>query len=285
MPNVSVEATTGKGKTSFLLTAPLPIVLSSFDLGAKDSIYGSLYPSRYEGLKIHFQPYDDKVSAEDLVKQAPWAENDITVIEVPEPIQMSGIRVTGATERWEYFMRLYVAAAMHDKVRTLGIDTGGLMRRMRMASELQTKQEAKPDNLRERLTQIEYGPINDASKNIFTFTASLGKNMIVTHHLDDRYGDKLMQDGTIKHDAVLAENDVIRGYKDTNDFMDFAVRLDWNNKGELEARFTKCRPNRELQDQTRDTPISDPTWDRVLSRVEMSIGKRIEYEKRGKLIG
>lgn len=272
---MSIEATTGKGKTSLALTAPLHIVHFSFDLGVKDTIYGELFPERYDGLQIDFIPWSSSKSAKALVNEAPWNKNDITVIEVPEPIQLSGIQVTGATERWEYFMECFVGAAMHDSVRSMVIDTGGLMRRMRMASELQTKQEANPKNMRERLVQIEYGPINDASKNIFTFTAALGKNLVVTHHLDNRYGDKINPDGTITKDAVLAEDDVIRGYKDTYDFMDLAVRLDWKNDMPV-AKFMKCRPNKQLEGEE----IDSPTWDKIVKRIEMSVGGRLTYEKR-----
>ena len=99
---LSIEGDEATGKTTLAYSAPLPIVGLAFDMGIERAIKGGKYKELFEGIKIQVLPYPlhsaDKVSP--LAK--PWEGNDITIFELPNPIQLDAMRLQGNTDLWVY---------------------------------------------------------------------------------------------------------------------------------------------------------------------------------------
>jgi hypothetical protein len=264
---VSVEGGESTGKSSLALTAPLPLVMFSFDMGHNRGLYGKLFPQFVEGKKVEVIKYrKPKVSwvggnfRVEKVEYEPFEGNDITVYELPSPIQMDINMIEGYIAQWAYFQQLFVSVMQSDTVQTVAVDTMTLCYRNKCDAYLE-EMNVKSDGNRKQLIQIEYGRPNEGIRNIYQYAKAIGKNMVVTHHLRDHYVQvtkngqlESVADGTLETDGI----------RDTARYVDISLRN--TKKGAvLTSTFQKCGENLDMEGKS----INNATWDRVMNMVEV----------------
>lgn len=270
--NLSLEGEEATSKTTTAYTSPLPIVGFSWDLGTLRAIYGTKYPDYFDGLNIEII----KPGEGDWNKSR-WKENDITVFELPRPIQLSEERLKGFTQLWEQFMGLYSEAVLDKRIRSVVIDTMTLCRRIKAEAHLQWLQEKNPNQPRKQLLQIEYGPTNDTIRNLYDIAEQTNTNLIAVHHLTDEY-----KPVPGKEENQPTGNRILEGLGGTYRYVDVALRLEKNSKpvpsnpAVINGKITKCGYSLGLEGLS----IADPTWDKVVDLVMGATGNRIPLERR-----
>jgi hypothetical protein len=261
-----IEGEEATAKTTLAYTAPRPIVGFAFDMGIERALQGAKHDELFKGLDIEVKPYNYDAKA-----VPGWSGHDITIYELPQPVQLDSVVVKGAEELWGYFIQLAAAALTDDKVRTVVIDTATVARRVKADAYLQALQDKNPE--RERLLQIEYGPTNDAIRSIYTTGAGVKKNLVTTHHLtDERKERPNPRSGQIEQ--ILTGERILEGLAQTYRYADIALRNSVKD-GKVIANFRKCGYNLALQGMD----IQDPTWDKICTTVERSLDDRIKLEK------
>ena len=268
---LSIEGEEKSGKTTLAYTAPLPIVGFSLDMGTERAIYGAKYPEFFDGLKIRTEHYK-RGDKPDLNNPA-WVGQDITIFEIPMPIQLDNMHLVGNIEAWEYFFLLFYRA-IESGVRTIVIDTMTLVRRLKAESYLQELQEGSKGRPRKQLIQIEYGPVNDAIRSIYSHCKNEGVDLIAIHHLTDEYRQTLDSNGMIT--SAATGNRVLEGLTGTHRNVDVALRLEKIKGQGIVGKMVNCGPNLDLE----DIPIANPSWDKIVTMISQSIGGRIDFRKR-----
>lgn len=265
---LSLEGDESCGKSTLAYSAPLPIVGFSFDLGSERAIYGSRFDSLFKDLKIEIIGYKPGTAPTPA-----WDSNDITIYEMPQPIQLDQGRLLGFAEQWSYFVGLFSKAAMDERVRTIVVDTMTLARRIKADAYLQELQEAQPGKPRKQLLQIEYGHANDSIRNLYTLMAGLKKNLVAVHHLTDEYKNSLDKDGQPVSTQTGVR--VLEGLSQTHRYVDVAMLLE-KGKGKITGKMLKCGYSLELEGM----PMEGPTWDSIVDLVGAALGGRIVFDKR-----
>ncbi|KKM96198.1 hypothetical protein LCGC14_1180660, partial [marine sediment metagenome] len=168
------------------------------------------------------------------------------------------------------------------------VDTMTMARRAKASSHLEVLQNAAYDaqgnriqsvHLREQLQQIEYGKINDAIRDIYNTGAGVKradgrpKNFVGTHHLTDERKEGLDENGKVVQ--TLTGNRILEGLAQTHNFVDIAIRTIKEDK-KIKGELKKCGYNLDLE----GTMLSNPTWDSVANLVTISLGDRIEIDRR-----
>lgn len=270
---LSIEGEEACGKTTLAYTAPGKIVGFQFDLGSERALFGTQYEELFKGKEIQTIPYSPSPDP-----KGAWSKHDITVYELPSPIQLEGIRVFGAEELWLYFIKLFAKALTDPTVDSIAVDTMTIARKVRADAHLQSLQEKafnrdgtrKPGvHLREQLQQIEYGHPNGSIRDLYTAGAGSRKNMAAVHHLTDEY--RPSTDGKGEVTSVLTGKRILEGLAQTYRFVDIAVRCSKNGKKGITAQFQKCGYNLALE----GTSIDSPTWDKLVGVIKMSTGDRM----------
>ena len=287
---LSIEGDEATGKTTLAYSAPLPIVGYAFDMGIERAIKGGKYDELFAGLRINIVPYEKGVTH---LEDNPWMDQDITIFELPSPIQLDSMRLRGNTDLWLYSINLMAAAFSDPEVATIVVDTMTVARRAKASSPLEYLQNAAYDSQgntlivngqplkpREQLQQIEYGKINDAVRDIYTTGAGVKqangspKNLIAVHHLtDERVPGPLDERG--RETQVLTGKKILEGLAQTHRFVDVAIRTAKENK-EIKGELRKCGYNLDLEGMV----LANPTWNSIASVISMSLGDRIEIGRR-----
>ena len=268
---LSIEGEEATGKTTFAYSAPLPIVGFAWDMGIERALYGGRYTELFDGLRINTVPYKDG-------KPTTVFDNmDITIFELPAPIQLDSIRVRGCIALWNYFLVTCVKALTDPTIKSVVVDTMTVARRVKANAYLEELQDAcekqnKP--MREQLLQIEYGKPNDAIRDIYNTGAGVKKNLIATHHLTDEYRSAPTgRDGKIESSPTGKR--VLEGLTGTYRFVDVAVRMAKAGK-DLTGELLKCGYDLSLEGMR----LEGPTWDSVVNLVAMKTDDRIRIERR-----
>lgn len=272
---LSLEGSTATAKTTFALTAPLPIVCFSFDIGTNYAIQGLKYKEYFEGLNIHTIKYDrihkDNNKVESGVHEEIWSKNDITIYELPSPIQLDDTRVTGYIALWNYFISLFGLAASSQVVNTIVLDTATIARSVKANAYLEELNMGnKP---RKQLLQIEYGHPNGAIENIYSVMATIGKTFIATHHMRDQYVPQLVNG---QMESVPNGQLELDGWNKTHRFVDVALET-IKDKGQFKARYIKCRMNPKLEGMEL---IGELNWNNLVEQISSSLEGRLVFPKR-----
>src|SRR3990172_833912 len=265
---LSIEGDEASGKTTLAYSAPLPIIGSAFDMGGERALLGGKYQDLFTGLTIERVKYGQKPSGE------PY---DILVYELPPPINIDTTLVKGAKEMWAYFLPKVVAAIQDQEVKTVVIDTATIARRVRVNAHLQQLQEdaiAKGEVPRRQLLQIEYGNPNDAMRDIYAFAAGQTKNLVLVHHLTDERGDHINSKGEVQQ--VLTGKRILEGLNGTDRLVDVSIRTTKTSRHTIDGEFKKCGYDLNIE----GSKIPDPTWDRIVNRISMAVGERIQFDTR-----
>ena len=289
---LSIEGDEATGKTTLAYSAPLPIVGFAYDMGIERAIKGGKYEELFTGLEIRVLPYQKGVTYLENDNTS-WDGADITIFELPSPIQLDSMRLRGNTDLWLYSINLMAAAFSDPAIATIVVDTMTVARRCKASSNLEVLQNAAylpdgspaPDGRggflrpREQLIQIEYGKVNDAIRDIYTTGAGVKqadgrpKNLVATHHLTDERKEALDKDGKVVQ--MLTGNKILEGLAGTHRFVDIALLTTKENK-EIKGELKKCGYSLAME----GTVLANPTWDSLANLVAMGTGDRIEIDRR-----
>lgn len=270
---LSIQGEEASGKTTLAYTAPPPVVGFQFDLGHERALYGAKYPELFADKKVLVVPYEQTDNP-----KPQWQGNDITIYELPSPVQLLGIHIQGCSEAWAYFIQLVAKALTDDYVASIVVDTMTVARRIRADAHLQDLQAKAFDDkgsrkpsveLREQLLQIEWGRPNDSIRDLYTATGGAHKNLAATHHLTDERADKVDDKGKVTQ--VLTGKRILEGLSQTHRFVDMAVLTRKNGNHQIEAKVLKCGYVLDLEGME----ISNPTWEGLVSTVKMRVGDRL----------
>jgi len=275
---VSIEGDVATAKTTFALTAPLPIVCFSFDIGTEYAIQGLKYKDYFEGLNIctvkynRINPKDNTVDADK--HQALWQQNDITIYELPQPIQLDNTRVTGYIALWNYFISLFGMAASNPNVNSIVLDTATIARTVKVNAYLEELNEREGRVARKQLLQLEYGHPNGAIENLYSVMGTIGKTFIATHHIRDQYIPMMIKG---EQEMVPSGKMELDGWNKTHRFVDVALLATKDNKATMRMQYIKCRLNPKLEGQY---VIGEPNWNNLVEQISGSLGGRVSFPKR-----
>ena len=285
---VNLEGLVATGKSGWLYTAPKPLVCFNFDLGADRAIFGTKFNDAFSNLKVKIvkykpqaiEPYRMVGQGKDQTMQAnpdftkglevfkqDWQTNDIVVYELPVPVQFDPVRLQGVMKLWNTYRVLSAFAVQDAKVRTIGVDTGSLLRRV--ASDAYLEELQAKGHQRKQLLQIEWGHANDEVRMMYDMAPSFGKNLIVVHHLIPERKDFPQPDGTMKN--METGGLVIDGWRDSDRKWDIGIRFD-KKAGKVVAKYTKCGYN--LSFEGRDIPEGLLDWNGMVNEIDGAAGGR-----------
>ena len=274
---LSIEGDTSTAKTTFALTAPLPIVCFAFDIGTNYAIQGLKFNEYFKGLNIQTVKYDrlekEHNNTDAKINQALWHANDITIYELPTPIQLDSNLVSGYIALWQYFISLLGLAASDSVVNTIVLDTATIARTVAVNKYLEELNQRATDRGRKQLLQIEYGVPNGAIENIYSTMAVVGKVFIATHHMRDEYKD---QNVGGKIESVTTGKLELDGWAKTHRFVDVAIETT-KEGGKFRAKYLKCRLNPLLEG---NYVIGEPTWNNLVEHIELTLEGRVEFPRR-----
>lgn len=262
---LSIEGENCVGKTTLAYSAPLHIVGFNFDLGIQRALYGGKFTELFDGLDIKIVPYDE------AGLKHPLTEAQITVFELPRPIQLDTRTMKGCLDLWSYFIKRLSDALSDRAVASIVVDTMTKARRVKADAKLEAAQADGSDRV--QLQQIEYGSVNDAIRSIYSTCEAVRKNLIATHHLTDEYEKQRNSEG--KMENVLTGERILEGLANTHNAVDIALRMKRDGNG-LIGEFLKFGYDLPLI----GTSLTNPTWDKLADAIELPTGGRIGIDRR-----
>lgn len=273
---VAIEGEEGCGKTTLAYTAPRKIVGFAFDMGVERALYGGKHKELFEGLKIQIVTYSPGRG-----NLPDWSDHDITIYELPQPIQLDTTLIKGAMGLWDYYIQLLVKALKDPEVKSVVVDTMTVARRVKADAYLEGLQaKTQPGHQpRERLLQIEWGATNDAIRGIYTTAAGLKKHLVAVHHLTDERKETVdSKTGAIVQ--ALTGKRVLEGLSQTYRFVDIAIRNEkvtptGDSNTRVQTVFRKCGYNLSME----GFPLADPTWDLLVQVIENTLGGSLKLER------
>lgn len=282
---MALDAEAKSYKSSTLLSGPLPIVWLCYDPGYERAIYGLKGPELLKGIDFdpnkHIVPYVPGQSEANirLMAKAKWKDrpNGLTIFECPLPLQDLMGPVKGMKEVLDY-SQIVAGEVIRDAGMvkgTLCVDTATLLREFAADAHLQNLQ--KTDATRVQLIQREYGRPNDKVRDIMGAIKASGINAMFTYHMTDERVKSIGDRGQV--DMVPSGNRIAKGIVDRDKYIDIAVYL--FNEGTPKApkpkfKFTLCGFNETLIGDV----IENPTWNRIVSRVEITLSSGIKFPRR-----
>lgn len=255
----------------------------AFDAGSTRALYGDRW-KKYSDADIKVVKYPPDVSDMDFHKKL-WNRNDgkaITVYMLPQELP-TGVRLTGNRKLWNVFSILHAKAILDDGVKTVGVDTATIARRVAADCYLETLQASPKTSDRLQLIQIEWSTPNGYIRSMYSTSQNIcetatvngkEKHFIVTHHLTEVRKDYVDSKGE-KQSIVQAGQFELEGLNNTLRFVDIGIRVvsttvpgfpDASKKvPAVEGKFVKNGIIKSLEGES----IMNPTWDglaRVFNR-------------------
>ena len=275
---LSIEGDEKTAKTTTAYTAPLPIVGFQFDIGQQRAINGTQFNKYFKGLDIHTVKYNRIKPQDNLLdpNNPPWVGHDITIFELPAPVQLDSSKHEGYIALWDYFISRLGLAAGDGSVSSIVLDTATIARRIRIDAYLEELNRNAANNgtaIRKQLLQIEYGHPNDSIRNIYQTMASLNKNFVATHHLTDEYVPAMVN-GSMT--TAPSGKKVLEGLSGSARLFDVCIRNDKGSKGEINSTIVTCGYNLALEGMK----IPNLDWNTLIAMIEGSLENRIELDKR-----
>lgn len=278
---LSIEGEEKTGKTTFAYSSPLPIVGFNFDIGEKRALYGTMHDKLFKDLDIEIIPYPKDIKEQQQYSDK-WTGHDITIFRLPPPVQIDSNNPTGFVNLWNWFIGHLGLAISDDSIGSYVLDTATIARRVKSDAHLENLNIialADKKQPRKQLLQIEYGPINDAIRNIYSMAASLDKNFIAVHHLTDEYKPQMVQGEMV---TIPSGNKILEGLNGTHRFFDVAIRQNIDNKNKITSKILICGYNTDLQGM--NLPAGMENWDGLVDLVSGSVGNRLQFDKRTRLV-
>lgn len=305
--NISVEAEPKNGKTTFLYTAPLPIVGMQWDPGL-EGLYGEYAWSSkmFEGVEIIPIAYDPGKLEEYLDRIAKIEPNMILAFNLPAPLQTDASNLFGCRELYSYHTRLLSKAQRTPIVSSIVEDTMTLARKVFADAHLESEQQARlrqieaqrarntPEALLSapragQLSQLEWGKPHGWVEDVYNSTKGAGKNLIASHRLTEEFQDRPNRDGNLVPTSVGFR---LEGYKKTYSFVDVGLSFSRDRvlmptrgaDGKVEDVYTPiikgtfrwCRTNLMMEDQV----VQNPTWNLITNAISLSVNGRLTFPQR-----
>ena len=267
---LSVEGEAGTAKSTLSYTQPYPIMGFNFDMGVDRAIYGVKFNDYFADKTIRRIKYDASPDRGPIT----WEGHDITIIDLPHPLQLHRYELHGYRDLWAYFMRLFNYTVMHEDIKSIALDTATLARRAKANDYLQELQEKESDvnKKRKQLLQIEYGHVNDGIRMLYDAVKSTGKNMVAVHHLTDEYKPQVNRDGAVE--SMPSGERILEGLAGTHRLVDIALRTYMTSSNVPMAKIVeKCGYNPSLIGVA-----VVPKWDSIIQVVQDSLGGRLPPE-------
>lgn len=198
----SIKGENNTGKTALALSFPKQLEYFDCDPGGFARALVTVPKTERDGIVYHAYPMP------------------VTTIRANLGIDLSksGMdRLRGVKELWYQFVDAFCDAIDDPNVSTLVIDTFSQLYSICIDAFLQEKQEAQESGgklptgqkYRENLIQIEYRNVNQRMHTLFDAVPD-HKNLVVIHHMDDVWGEKLDAKGKVV-DAVVGRD--AKGWK------------------------------------------------------------------------
>lgn len=173
---LSIVGPLKRGKSAVACSGPKPMIYFDLELG-------------WDRVEDRFKEGDIKLESLDMG--------------VNVPIQ----------KQWSQFETAFNKALLDNNVKSIVLDTGSAVWEMRRSVGLADAQATKES--REKLSPVEYTPLNEDMRKMFKQAKVYGKTLIIIHHVKEQYlGNK--PTGTLIPD----------GFKETGDFMDLELWMD-----------------------------------------------------------
>lgn len=260
----SIKGENNTGKTALALSFPKRLVYFDCDPGGFARALTTVPKKEHELIEYNAMPLP------------------VTTIRANLGLDLSKTgedRLRGMKELWYMFVDRFCDAIENPEVQTIVVDTFSQLYSICCDGFLQEKQEAQEVNgklkqgekYRQSLLQIEYRPINQRMHTLFDAVPE-HKNLVVVHHMDDVWGDKLDAKGKVV-DGVIGRD--AKGWKkcgygaaDLADIvMELAQRRDKKAGDPLKivfvGTFKKSPP--ALMEQS----LEFPTYKAIIDRIRM----------------
>lgn len=287
------------GKSSLLYSAPLPIVCCAFDAGANRALYGDRHFIQ-NGVDIKVMKYP--FEADDLdMHRLSWGRNNkksITVYLFPQELKVSTMLV-GNRVLWNKMSAILGLALSTDWVKTVGVDTMTVARRVASDVHLERVQNSKDGNGRVQLIQVEFGKVHDLVRAIYTqaqntveayASEGMQKHFIGTHHLTERRENYTNSQGVQESKIVTKAGQPVldlEGLPNTFRHVDVALRHEvvWipdAAKGQngrtavIEATYEKCG----FSLMKSGDKLRNPTWNTLVDDLNPHIWEGMKLDRR-----
>jgi hypothetical protein len=171
-------------KTTFALTAPMPLVHLDFDQSLDRALW------RFPHLKCI--KLDSPVSAEAMDTAA--QTYDVIAIQYRQPIKWPGTAPKGFMDFENEVANDLRIAYENPTVKTIGIDTGTLMWNVATQAHLERVQRRSTEKDRQSLIQIEYSRPNADMRAFLEAARIHRKNLVSIHHVGGLYKETLVRE-------------------------------------------------------------------------------------------
>lgn len=298
---LSLEGDTSAGKSTLMYTGPLPMVVGAFDAGSIRALYGTRWHT-FDGIDIQQVKWPPPVDDMNAVK-AFWKRNNgraITIYMLPQELQTSQL-LQGNRVLWNVFTKVITNAIMDKDIKTVGVDTMTIARRVAADSYLETLQNTPATASRVQLLEVEWGKPGDYIRTCYTTAqnqaetfAQMGvqKHFVVTHHLTEQRVDKVNSRGEKESHVILDVTGKplwqLEGLRNTYRFVDVALRLAKKQIPHpvtagaklttIIGTYMKCGYDISLEGQE----ILSPTWDSLANALNTNLHPMAQIELRDK---
>lgn len=222
----------GTGKTTMALSWPRPLFHMDIDVGGFER---AAWRIDQTGLTTESfaRPIQESALLGNITEKKSGRITDVRVAK----------RVEGMKELWEQIVKSFVAALKDKDIATIVIDSATMLWQIAHSAhlqELQDKQIAqgkagpKWEDLRERLSSMEYGPANDRMRQFFHSARGTKTNLVLVHYPRPEYTD-IVDTKTGESKSVTTGKQVMDGFKETAKHSDIVLWLTLKEiKGELD---------------------------------------------------
>ena len=275
---LSIEGEEKTAKSTFAYTAPLPIVGFAFDIGHDRAINGTMFDKYFKGLSVNVVKYDRYHDNIVQTTTPPWVNNDITIFELPQPVQFDSNKHEGYIKLWDYFISYLGLAVSDSSIKSIVLDTATIARRVKSDAYLEelNLRSNDPSKFRKQLLQIEYGHANDAIRNIYTIMASMSKNFVAIHHLTDEYKPQQLANGSVE--SAPTGNRILEGLTGSARYFDVCLRNNKDSKtNTITSKILTCGYNLSLEGMP---VVPEQNWNSLVELITGSLDGRIQIDKR-----
>jgi len=201
-----------KGKTTFAMSFPKPMLYLEFDVGGFDRAKHRFNPEELAQIQLEQFPSPLKV---DFKSRS----------------NIESLKLFGEIERYQRFMGIFNTGCMDEGVKTIVLDTWFQTYELVRQAYLQTLQEAQLDDkgnlkkeerkLRESLLPIEFTQPYSKLRSLMFYARATKKHLVLVTYDADEYKPQLSDDGKIRD--VRTGKKIFAGWKETEKHSDIAI--------------------------------------------------------------
>ena len=201
-----------KGKTTFAISFPKPMLYLEFDVGGFDRAKHRFNPEELAQIQLEQFPSPLKV-------------------EFKSKSNIESLKLFGEVERYQRFMGIFNTGCMDGSIKTIVMDTWFQTYELVRQAYLQTLQEAQLDDngvlkkgeqkLRESLKPVEYTQPYSKLRSLMFYARAMKKHLVLVTYGADEYKPQLRDDGKIE--GVKTGKKILAGWHETEKHADIAL--------------------------------------------------------------